>query len=316
MPFRLGAVALACAAAVTGCKGRTAGQTPSIDAAPPPAPEVIFVENIAVSVPLWLDAAGPEPEPRTVAARLWETLAQSPDFVTAGRRAPVDAAPGTALRGARLKADIGLEKADAAADKPARLRAAVALSMSWIVEDEEIAPWATSECDGEVPPAAQLPAAAASLVECALADAARSLVEKQGVRRGDVPGVLRALDSPDPSLRQVAFAAVADRQLRGAVPRLLELLASKDELIRDGAIGALVALREPRAIKPLTELAQFRDLDMMRRVIDAIGAIGGDDARAYLEMVASGHDVPAVRELAQGALDRLNRRSRAPDAGE
>jgi hypothetical protein len=47
----------------------------------------------------------------------------------------------------------------------------------------------------------------------------------------------------------------------------------------------------------------------MRRIVDAIGLIGGDDARAYLEMVASGHEVPAVRELAEGALARLNRRS-------
>ena len=49
-------------------------------------------------------------------------------------------------------------------------------------------------------------------------------------------------------------------------------------------------------------LAQFRDLDMMRRIIDAVGAIGGDDARAYLELIASGHEVPAVRDLAAGAL--------------
>jgi HEAT repeat protein len=93
------------------------------------------------------------------------------------------------------------------------------------------------------------------------------------------------------------------------VPRLLELLGSDDELVRDGAIGALVALRDQRAIKPLTELASFSDVDMMRRVIDAVGAIGGEDARSYLELVAAGHEVPAVRELAEGALARLARRA-------
>ena len=99
------------------------------------------------------------------------------------------------------------------------------------------------------------------------------------------------------------------KRLRAAVPRLLVMLKSDDELVRDGAIGALVALREPLAVKTLTELAEFRNLDMMRRIIDAIGGIGGDDARAYLELVATGHEVPAVRDLAAGALSRLNRRT-------
>ena len=101
---------------------------------------------------------------------------------------------------------------------------------------------------------------------------------------------------------------MADHRLAAAVPALLELLKSDDAIARDGAIGALVALRDPRAVKPLTELGQFNDLDMMRRVIDAIGAIGGDEARAYLEMVADGHDVPGVRALAKDALRRMVRR--------
>ena len=48
----------------------------------------------------------------------------------------------------------------------------------------------------------------------------------------------------------------------------------------------------------------------MRRVIDAIGAIGGEEARAYLELVASGHDVAGIRKLAADALERLERRER------
>ena len=153
-------------------------------------------------------------------------------------------------------------------------------------------------------------AEADGLVDCAVSNAARGLVDKELVRRGDPALVLHALDSPDPSLRQVAFGAIGARRLVGTVPRLLELLGSDDVLVRDGAIGALVALREPRAVKPLTALASFNDLDMMRRVIDAVGAIGGEEAREYLELVAGGHELPAVRELATAALDRLARRAR------
>jgi hypothetical protein len=298
--------------AALACKGKAAPA--AIDAAPVGEPaEIIRIENIAVSVPVWLEHAGPEPEPRMVAGRLWESLSQSPDFVavgvTAGRRPVIDAGPGIAYRAARLKAELGLDQAPADAGKPERLRAVAALSLVWTVDDEEIPPWGAAECDGAIPPRAQLPAAAQALVECALGDAARSLIEKQAVRRGDEAAVLRALDGADPAVRQVAFATVAERQLRAAAPRLLEMLKSDDELVRDGAIGALVALREPRAVKALTELAEFRDLDMMRRIIDAVGAIGGEDARAYLELVAAGHEVSAVRDLATAALSRLNRRS-------
>jgi hypothetical protein len=180
--------------------------------------------------------------------------------------------------------------------------------------DEDVAPSAAAACDGEPPGRPEdLGAAALSLVECALGQAARGLAEKQAVRRGDESAVLMALESSDPSLRQVAFATIAERELRSAVPRLLELLHSEDELVRDSAIGALVALREPRAVPALAQLAEFRDLDLMRRVIDAIGAIGGDEARAWLELVASGHEVQAVRDLAGEALARLLRR--AADAG-
>src|SRR5262249_11703785 len=106
---------------------------------------------------------------------------------------------------------------------------------------------------------------------------------------------------------QVAFAAIGERHLTEALPRLLELLKSDDELVRDGAIGALVALRDRRAVRPLIDRASFNDLDLMRRIIDAVGALGGDEARSYLELLATGHDVPIIRELAQKALDRLNR---------
>jgi HEAT repeat protein len=147
-------------------------------------------------------------------------------------------------------------------------------------------------------------------VECALSTAARGLALKETIRRGDVKAVLAALAEEDEGRRQVAFAAVADHQIKEAVPRLLELLASGDGAARDGAIGALVALREPSAVGPLTQMTEFKDLAMMRRVVDAVGSIGGDEAIAYLELVATGHDDPTIREMAEQALRRARRRTR------
>src|SRR5262249_42368844 len=129
------------------------------------------------------------------------------------------------------------------------------------------------------------------------------------VRRGDPAEVVKALDTEDPTLRTVAFAAVGDHHIAAAADKLLALLQSPDPVIRDGAMGALIALREPRAVRPIIELAKFDDLPMMRRIIDAVGAIGGDDAKSYLELVAGGHDVPEIRDLAQQALARIDARA-------
>jgi hypothetical protein len=299
------------AVALTFALGCPRKAPPPVAASPDAAPtggEIVLIEDVAVEVAAWLPEAGPAPEAAAVASRVWETLTQSQDFEARGRGPSVDAGVAAPRRGARLKAEVGIERAEG------RLRAGAGLALTWTGADEEVAPWAAAACDGDEPGGPQLAAAATTLLECALDRAARSLVDKQAIRRGDAVAVLRALESDDPALRQVAFAVIAERGMRGAVPRLLELLASRDELVRDGAIGALVALREQRAVPRLIDLAEFRDLDMMRRIIDAVGAIGGEEAAAYLDVVASGHDVQAVRELAAEALERLRRR--VPDGGK
>ncbi len=307
-PLRL--ALLAAALALGGCKrSATLSAASRPDAAP--RREVVLVERVAVSAPIWPAEAGPQPDARVVGGRVWEELTQSSAFELARRPGSAevpDAGPGVWRRRARVNVEIALDRGE---DERVRVVATVALV--WAEEDEELAPWASHGCEGPALAPDALPAEAASLVDCAVGHAARSMVDKELVRRGDPEVVLRALDHPDPGMRQVAFAAIAERRIRSAVPRLLELLKSEDVLVRDGAIGALVALREPRAIGPMTELASFSDLDMMRRIIDAVGAIGGEDARSYLELVATGHDLPAVRELAEAALGRLARRER--DAG-
>jgi hypothetical protein len=194
--------------------------------------------------------------------------------------------------------------------KETRVDAAVSLRLRW-KEDG-----ATRSMESRV--LGQLPVAAADRAHLgdkadaafarALDDAASALSLRDGIRRGDEPTVIAALTSDDADVRAEAFRAVGLRHLQGALPRLTELLRSPDHELRDEAIGALVELGDRRAVKPLVDLVEFSDLDMMRRIIDAVGMIGGDEARDYLEFVASGHETPAVRELAAAALDRLKRR--------
>lgn len=301
-------------AAGLGCKGKSVAAP--ADAPPPDAGvvrEVVRIQQISVEAAAWPEGAGAPLDDRVLAGRVWEGLSQSADFEAVGRRALPDSGPGVRRRRARMRVVYGVEEVAGAPKTPPILRGTATLTIDWSDDLEGPELWSAVACDGEPPKDRKLLGGAASaVVECAIERAAHDLVEKEQLRHADLPAVLAALDNPEPEIRQVAYAAIGDRHLVGALPRLVELLRSPDELVRDGAIGALVGLRDRRAVKPLTQLAEFKDLDLMRRIIDAVGAIGGDEAHDYLELVATGHEVPIIRELAQQALARLERKA---DAG-
>jgi hypothetical protein len=146
------------------------------------------------------------------------------------------------------------------------------------------------------------------LVAKAVGEAVNSLHSREAIRIGDEAAVLAGLDDQEDDVRREAFRAVGERKIAAAVPRLIELLATDER--RDEALGALVELRDPRAVKPLIDTIEFKDLQQMAKILDAVGQIGGEEARAYLDFVASGHEVPEVRALAKAALERLERRQK------
>jgi len=123
-----------------------------------------------------------------------------------------------------------------------------------------------------------------------------------------------ALEGPDGDLREEAARLCGERKAAACVPGLVKLLKGDDRDGRDRAIGALAQIGDKRAVRPLTEVARFRDLGDLPKVLDALALIGGDEARAYLEFVASGHDSSEIRDLAKQALTHLEHRA-ALDAG-
>jgi hypothetical protein len=112
-----------------------------------------------------------------------------------------------------------------------------------------------------------------------------------------------------------AVEIVAVRRTRATVPPLIALLRHKDSRISDRAIGALMAIGDPRAIKPLTQLADLRDTEHMAKILDAIGTIGGQEAKDYLEFVSTGHEDADIRNIASEALERMKRKESQRDAG-
>jgi hypothetical protein len=145
-------------------------------------------------------------------------------------------------------------------------------------------------------------------VERALADAGAGLIEKESLRTGPAAPVIAALAHEDLDVRVWALAVVADRRLAEAYDTVVGRLASELEEERDAVIGALVGLGDPRGVAALTRHVDFHDYASMRRILDAVAAIGGDEAVAYLEFVASGHPDAEIRQQAQQARERLRRR--------
>ena len=68
-------------------------------------------------------------------------------------------------------------------------------------------------------------------------------------------------------------------------------------------------MKERRAVPDLIDLSRGKDLGFLREIIYALGALGGEEATAYLYTVAQGHDQPAIQEAAQQALDETRGKS-------
>jgi hypothetical protein len=137
------------------------------------------------------------------------------------------------------------------------------------------------------------------------------LARQQRLRTGPVPELVAALGDADADVRRQAVRAAAYRRARETVPALIALLDDSESDLRDMALGALADLGDPRAVGPLTKRVKFSERDDLRKIIDPVGTMGGPEARAFLEFVASGHEDPDIRRQAHSALERLDRRAQA-----
>ena len=153
--------------------------------------------------------------------------------------------------------------------------------------------------------AGEAQAAFRRLAERTAEDLVKTYVARQKLWSADVQDVARALKSSDNELRVEAMRVVGARKLRDLVPEILRLLVDEDEGVRDTALGTLVVLQERSAVKALATSRQMRDSREMRKVLDAIAALGGREAKEYLEFVAETHDDEEIREMAKAALDHL-----------
>jgi hypothetical protein len=118
---------------------------------------------------------------------------------------------------------------------------------------------------------------------------------------------IRALGAAEPDEQVLALALLGDGKCRGAVPAIGAVLDDPRERVAEAAADALVAIGDEAAVPILIGAIRRNDVRSEVRAIEAISRIGGTEARAYLEMTAIGHEIPEVRALSLGALERLRR---------
>jgi hypothetical protein len=149
----------------------------------------------------------------------------------------------------------------------------------------------------------------AALASEAIEHLALRLAERERVRAGSDAALAAVLTdaAADPSAVLWALDLVAHRRARALFDQVADKLDAEAAQVRQRAVTALAALDHPGALAAITEHMRFDDIESMGVVIDTVAALGGEDARAYLELVASGHPDDEIRARARIALGRLAR---------
>ena len=186
--------------------------------------------------------------------------------------------------------------------------------IEFIEDRSALAPRAAILMEASVPRSAHLDAAAMGpqetlddLAAQATAVLAESIVSRERLRRAPHAELLSeiAMGLKDPSMRIWALQLAAERGLRDAVPAAIEALDANDDELRAAAVSVLVELRDARAVSALVKHVDFNSHEDLRVAMEAITAIGGDEAEEFLEFVASGHSDPELAERATESLRRL-----------
>jgi hypothetical protein len=138
-------------------------------------------------------------------------------------------------------------------------------------------------------------------------DLIEGFAARRRIQQGRPEALHDALIADGGELRIEAIRAAGARQLTAEVPTLLTLLNDPDEATRDAALGALIQMRDRRAVSELTRSRSLRDRREMRKIIEAIAILGGQEADDYLSFVASSHDDEEIRSAAAAARARLKR---------
>ncbi len=149
----------------------------------------------------------------------------------------------------------------------------------------------------------------------ALQGAVREAAAVLRLERESTVSLREKVASEDAALRGAAVRLLVRRRDNAALPALLERLQSPELDELRVVVGQLVELKAPESVNPLIEAASRKGPVFEREVLFAVSAIGGEDAEAYLDLIASGHEDDLLRASAEQALAELRARRTTQKTG-
>jgi hypothetical protein len=218
--------------------------------------------------------------------------------------------PGTAVpaetKGWTVKVAVGLEEPDAETGQGARVSVVMHLRQYGALEGFEVRSVVPSRQVANDVEGVQ--AAAREALDAALSRVVREAKATIELEPAKDDALVAHLKDGDEATRDAAVRLLVGRRNLAALPPLLEHLKDPDLDVVRRAVGRLVELRAPEAVNPMIEATRRQGPVVEREIVFAVGAIGGEDAEAYLDLVATGHDDPVVRASAEAALGELRAR--------
>ena len=142
-------------------------------------------------------------------------------------------------------------------------------------------------------------------VPVALDRAIGVLEAKVRLARGGSEQARVLLGSTDTELILLALSWAATHQQRDNADAVAALLGHADERIELAAIECLGQIGGREHVRQLVASARLANRAHTGRLYEALGELGGYDAEGFLDFAARNEDDPALAEVAQRALQRV-----------
>lgn len=208
-----------------------------------------------------------------------------------------------------VKLAAGLTEPDVEAEAALTVQVILQLHQKGSMDTWEVKVRRTTAHSGNDVEAIQ--AAAREALDAALGQAVREAHALIALADQPVEAIAAKLSDSDEAVQRAAVRLLARKHDARALAPLVARLDTDDLTQIRETMGLLIELGDPAAVPPLINASRARDNVVQREIVFALGAIGGDEAEAYLDVVATGHDDPLVRASAEQALSELkDRRSR------
>lgn len=208
----------------------------------------------------------------------------------------------------RIALAVRIDEPDPQSELPGSAVVALSLRQKGASEGFDVEASEQTPTDSNALEAVQ--AAAVKALDLSLALAATEARASIELERLADDALARKVSDPDASVQAAAIRLLARRRHPAAVPALLERLKVDDLGVLRRTVGLLVEVRDPSAVPAIIEASRAKNPVVQRELIFALSAIGGDEAEAYLDVVATGHDDPLLRASAEKALAELRARAK------